>query len=323
MGTSGLSTLKKDHRAVQRPIRGRAMRLFVIGLIGVWTGAAVAAQAPARPTPPDGAAAVSATPSPESVLPSMTPVSDYVVGPQDVLTISVFGHSDLNGQFRVDGDGTFTFPYIGRVKAGELTVRQLEGEITRLLKEFFKEPQVSVAIGQYKSRRLFIVGEVRSPGSYVLTGNMSLIEAIALAGSALPTASGDVLIVRGGINGANAAVPVLPTGEKPGVDRVDLDALQRGHLDQNVALHDGDTIFIPRAENVFLVGQVKSPGAYPVRRGTTVLQALALAGGVTDRGASNRVQIERLEKGTKVKIRAELDDAVQGGDTIIVPAKFF
>jgi polysaccharide export outer membrane protein len=202
-------------------------------------------------------------------------------------------------------------------------VRQLEGEITRLLSEFIKAPQVSVTVGQFKSRRLFIVGEVRSPGTYVLTGNMSLIEAIALAGSALPTASGDALIVRGGANGANPTGPALPAGDKTVVDRVDLDALQRGDLDQNIALRDGDTIFIPRADNVFLVGQVRNPGAYPVRRGTTVLQALALAGGVTDRGASNRVEIERLENGEKVKVRVRLDDVVQGGDTIIVPARFF
>lgn len=291
---------------------------------------AVSAQSPgpgAGPAASPGAhgasSAGSAGPSTAVVTPSLVPVADYVVGPQDVLTIAVFGHNDLNGQFRVDGDGTFTFPLIGRVTAGQQTVRQLEGEMTRLLREYIKAPQVSVTVGQYKSRRLFIVGEVRSPGAYVLTGNMSLIEAIALAGSALPTASGDVLIVRGGVNGASVAAPVVPVGDRAGVERVDLDALQRGHLDQNVAVFDGDTLFIPRAENVFLVGQVKSPGAYPIRRGTTVLQALALAGGAADRGASNRIEIERLENGTKVKFRVRLDDVVQGGDTIIVPAKFF
>lgn len=252
----------------------------------------------------------------------MTPIGDYVVGPQDVLTITVYGQNDLNGQFRVDADGTFTFPLVGRVKAGELTVRQLEAEMMRLLKEFVKGPQVSVMVGQYKSRRLFIVGEVRSPGAYVLTGNMSLIEAIALAGSALPTSSGEALVVRGSVNGPTLAAP-MPPGDKPDVTRVDLDALQRGHLDQNIALQDGDTIFIPRAEVVFLLGHVRNPGVYPIRRGTTVLQALALAGGVTDRGASNRIDIERIENGTKVRVRVRLDELVRGGDTLIIPAKFF
>lgn len=275
-------------------------------------GAGGAAQPPASPAAETGA----------SLPPAAVP--DYVVGPQDVLTIAIFGHADLNGQFRVDADGTFTFPLVGRVKAGELTVRQLEGEMARLLREYIKAPQVSVAIAQYKSRRLFIVGEVRNPGTYALTGDMSLIEAIALAGSALPTASGDVLIVRAGANGAaDGSAPVVPAGDKAGVERVDLDALQRGNLEHNVALRDGDTVFIPRAENVFLVGQVRNPGAYPVRRGMTVLQALALAGGVTERGASNRVEVERMENGDKVKVRVRLDDVVRGGDTIIVPARFF
>src|SRR5690606_21323556 len=110
-------------------------------------GASGAAQPPASPAAETGA----------SLPPAAVP--DYVVGPQDVLTIAIFGHADLNGQFRVDADGTFTFPLVGRVKAGELTVRQLEGEMARLLREYIKAPQVSVAIAQYKSRRLFIVGE--------------------------------------------------------------------------------------------------------------------------------------------------------------------
>jgi polysaccharide biosynthesis/export protein len=282
-----------------------------------------------QPAPPAGpseiAGAKQETSAAAKQLPTLTPIADYVVGPQDVLTITVYGQSDLNGQFRVDGDGTFTFPLVGRVKAGELTVRQLEAEMMRLLKEFVKAPQVSVAVGQFKSRRLFILGEVRSPGTYVLTGNMSLIEAVALAGSALPSASGEALIVRGGV-GANApalAAAVAPSGDKPDVTRVDLDALQRGDFGQNIALQDGDTIFIPRAEVVFLVGHVKNPGAYPMRRGTTVLQALALAGGVTDRGASNRVDVERIENGTKVRVRVRLDELVRGGDTLIIPAKFF
>lgn len=307
--------------------RRRGVGLLLLGLLWACLDAPTAAQVPTRPVPPASPSEIPGA-KPESstgnLLPSLTPLGDYVVGPQDVLTIAVYGQNDLNGQFRVDGDGTFTFPLVGRVKAGDLTVRQLEGEMTRLLKEFVKAPQVSVTVGQYKSRRLFIVGEVRSPGAYVLTGNMSLIEAIALAGSALPTSSGEALVVRGGISGAiqAATIPSADNANKD-VQRVDLDALQRGYLDQNIALQDGDTIFIPRAEVVYLVGHVRNPGVYPIRRGTTVLQALALAGGVTDRGASNRIDVERIENGTKVRVRVRLDELVRGGDTLIIPAKFF
>jgi polysaccharide export outer membrane protein len=311
-------------------VRGRRGLGLLLVLVWAWLGTPSAAQVPTgRPVPPANPAEIPGskpeTQPADNVLPTLTPISDYVVGPQDIVTITVYGQNDLNGQFRIDGDGSFTFPLVGRVKASGLSVRQLENEITRVLKEFVKAPQVSVTVGQYKSRRLFIVGEVRNPGAYVLTGNMSLIEAIALAGSALQTASGEALIVRGGINAmAQAAtIPSSGSGDKPDVQRVDLDALQRGNLDQNIPLQDGDTIFIPRAEVVFLVGHVKNPGAYPMRRGTTVLQALALAGGVTDRGASNRVDVERIENGTKVRVRVRLDELVRGGDTLIIPAKFF
>jgi polysaccharide biosynthesis/export protein len=253
----------------------------------------------------------------------LSPPNDYVIGPQDVLMITVYDQDDLNGKFPVDADGTFTFPLIGRVKAGGLTLRQLEAEMKRLLMDgFFKNPQLSVGIEQYKSQRVFIVGEVRNPGPYALTGNMSLIEAIAVAGSALPTASGEALIVRASAN-AEASGPTMPTDERSDVETIDLKALQSGALEHNLALKDGDTIFIPRAETIYVFGQVKSPGAYPIQRDTTVLQALSLAGGVTDRGATGRIRIVRLEKGKKLEIRVKLDDRVRPGDTVIVPERFF
>jgi polysaccharide export outer membrane protein len=251
-----------------------------------------------------------------------TQPTDYVIGAQDVLMITVYDQDDLTGKFPVDTDGTFTFPLIGRVKAGGLTLRALEAELKRRLMDgYFRDPQVSVAIEQYRSQRVFILGEVRNPGPYALSGNMSLIEAIALAGSALPTASGEALIVRAG--SGDASKPTLPTSEKSEVETVDLKALQSGALEQNIALRDGDTIFVPRAETAFVFGQVKNPGAYAIQRETSVLQALSLAGGITDRGATGRIRIVRLEKGKRVELKAKLDDIVRPGDTIIVPERFF
>lgn len=117
--------------------------------------------------------------------------TNYVVGPQDILLVTVFDQEDLGGKFPVDSDGTFTFPLIGRVKAGGLTLRELEAELKkRLMDGFFKDPQLSVGVEQYRSQKIHIVGEVRNPATYPLTGDMSLIEAIARAGSTLPSASG-------------------------------------------------------------------------------------------------------------------------------------
>jgi polysaccharide export outer membrane protein len=251
------------------------------------------------------------------------PSRDYIVGAQDILMITMFDQEDLSGKYPVDADGTFTFPLIGRVKAGGLTLRELEAELKRMLKDgFFNDPQLSVGVEQYLSQKIHIVGEVRNAGTYPLSGNMSLIEALARAGSTLPSASGEVLIVRVK-NAAVSAGPTLPSTEGTEVITVDLRSLQSGGLDQNAALRDGDTIFVPRAESVYVFGQVRNPGAYPVQRNTTVLQALSLAGGVTERGATGRIKIVRTEKGKTVEVRVKLTDIVRAGDTIMVPERFF
>jgi polysaccharide export outer membrane protein len=90
-----------------------------------------------------------------------------------------------------------------------------------------------------------------------------------------------------------------------------------------VQLQDGDTINVPKAQSVFVTGQVKSSGAYAVERGTTVLQVVSLAGGLTDRGADGRIRILRTVNGKKVELKAKLTDIVEPGDTIVVPERYF
>src|SRR6267142_763688 len=106
--------------------------------------------------------------------------ADYVVGPLDVLTITCYDQADLSGKFSVEADGTFSYPMIGRFKAGGLTLRQVEETLKKRLKDegYFRNPQVTAAVEQYRSQKVFVVGEVRIPGSYPLSGNMSLIEAL-------------------------------------------------------------------------------------------------------------------------------------------------
>jgi polysaccharide export outer membrane protein len=249
---------------------------------------------------------------------------DYVVGPQDVLTITVWNQANLSGKFSVETDGTFTFPLIGRVKAGGLTLREVEHALKqRLADGFFRNPQVSAAIEQYRSQRIFIVGEVRQPGAYPLTGDMTLIEALARAGSMTATAGGEAIIVRPPA-GIPVAAPLLPN-VAPGaeVTRVDIKDLQIGSPGSNIMLRDGDTIFLPRAESVYVFGHVKNPGSYAVLRDTTVLQALSLAGGVTERASTSRIKVVRLVGAEKVEIKIKLNETVHPGDTILVPERFF
>src|SRR5436309_6031811 len=251
-------------------------------------------------------------------------VIDYVVGPQDVLTIISYDQADLSGKFAIEADGTFTYPMIGRVKAGGLTLRALEGAIKKQLKDdgYFRNPQITVAVDTYKSQRVFIVGEVRAPGTYPLSGNTNLVEALARAGSTLPSASGEAVIVHAGENAEGPTMPAQ-TDDKD-VVRVNLRELENGAFSQNARLLDGDTIFVPRAQSVYVFGQVKNPGAYSLQQqSTTVLQALSLAGGVTDRGTTGRIKIIRIVKGDKKELKAKLTDLVEPGDTIVVSERFF
>jgi polysaccharide export outer membrane protein len=250
------------------------------------------------------------------------PAGDYVIGPHDVLAIQVFDQTDLGGKYTVETDGTFSFPLIGRVTAAGMSLRKFESELKKRLADgYFRNPQVTVAVEQYRSQRVFVMGEVRNPGAVPLTGGMTLIEALARAGSTLSSASGEVAVVRAP---QGAKGPLLPDPEKAAeILRASIRDLEGGSLKQNIELHDSDTIFVPRAESAYVFGQVKSPGAYAIQKDTSVLQALSLAGGVTENGAMNRIKIVRMVNGSKKELKVKLTDLVKPGDTIIVPEKFF
>ena len=249
--------------------------------------------------------------------------ADYLIGPQDVLTIQVFDQADLGGKYTVETDGTFSVPLVGRVTAGGLTLRSFEGELRKKLADgYFRNPQVTVGVEQYRSQRVFVMGEVRAPGPVSLTGGMTLIEALARAGSTQPTSSGEVAVVRAP---QGARGPVMPNQESgTEVFRASIRDLESGALSQNIELRDGDTIFVPRAESIYVFGQVKNPGAYSlVQRDTTVLQALSLAGGVGENGAMNRVKVIRILDGEKKELKVKLSDLVRPGDTLVVPERYF
>ena len=180
--------------------------------------------------------------------------TDYQIGAQDVLTITVFGETDLSGKYTVEQDGTFTFPLIGRVTAGGVTLRDLEQELKKRLADGFlkKSAGDASAIETYRSQRILDLGEVRAPAEYQLTGDMTLLAALARAGGtdagggprsddrAIAAASG-----RANAGGAAAEAEII---------RVDLAELQAGNLALNIPLIDGDTITIPKAQSVFVSG---------------------------------------------------------------------
>lgn len=291
----------------------------------VLTGAPRALQAQPPATQPP-----SATPPPKPYKPDFeipkvdpqgaqprqgTPVvgETYVIGPQDQLQITVTDESDLSGKYRVDTDGSITFPYLQRVPLAGLTLADAQTKIAQMLQGgYLRNPQVRVEVDQFKSRRVMVSGEVRIPGPVTMAGTtMTLLEALAAAGSPTQNASNDVIVVHPAKPGEKPSTPIT-------VSRKDLEL---GRAD--VTLQDGDLINVPIAKRFFISGFVKNPGSYVLDTGMTVSQAIVLAGGLSDRGSERRMKVTRTLNGKIVELPIDLDDKVLANDEIKIPARFF
>jgi polysaccharide export outer membrane protein len=265
-----------------------------------------------------GLTAGAQAPPPSQAAPSAR--ADYVIGPRDLIVVNVVGEPTASATVRVEANGSITLPLIGRLQAGGKTLLQLADDVRKALADgFFNDPKVSATVQEYGSQKIFVLGEVRTPGAYPLSGETTLLAALAMAGSTLPSA-GDTVVI-------NRPRPAQPGAAESGSDeflRVNLRNLQSGLASsQNLRLQDGDTIFVPKVESVFVTGQVRNAGAFPYQEGLTVLQAIALAGGVNDRGSTSRIVIVRTVKGANVEIKAKTTDSVKPGDTVLVKERYF
>jgi len=262
---------------------------------------------------------------PSSAPAAETQQDEYVLNVQDSVNVTVWENADLTGKFVVQPDGAIMLPLVGRVKAAGLSVRGFEAQLTRALADgFLIEPRVAVTLEQHRGSRIFIFGAVSSPGAYALPEGQTLIEALVRAGYA---AASQVVVVR---PKRPSSGPTMP--ENPGdaeVIRVNLKELEKdveqGSLARNIPLHDGDTVFIPRSDptRIFVSGQVRTPGAYSITENTSVLQALTLAGGVTESAAINRLRVMRIVDGKQKTITVKITDTLQPGDTLVVPERYF
>jgi polysaccharide export outer membrane protein len=248
----------------------------------------------------------------------------YRVGVRDALRITVWSEANLSGVYTVGATGDITFPLIGAVPCAGQSTQQIGATLhAKLADGYLRNPQVTVEVAEYNSQRVFVVGEVRTPGPVALTGSLTLLEALARVGSLTPTAGGELIVVRPA-SGRTAAGPTLPS--EPGaqeVARVDVVALQSRGPMNNIALTDGDTIVVPRAEFVYISGQVRAPGAFPYSKDMTIQQMLSQAGGLTDTGSDRRLKIVRIVDGKKVELKASVSDRLQPGDTVIVSTRWF
>jgi polysaccharide export outer membrane protein len=262
-------------------------------------------------------------PAPAAQPPAAPPANEaYVVGANDVLGIRVFGEADLSSNYSVDADGTITFPFLGRVPVARRTLKEIESLLAKLLDDgYVKRAQVSVVIASYRSRSIYVLGEVRNPAKYNIEGQTTLLEVIAQAGS-FTAAAGQTIIVqryKEGLTGVVAGSPVTP-GDPRGAEilRVTQEDLREGKLQANIILQDGDTIFVPAADRFYVMGFVKQPGSFVLRPGMTVQQAIAEAGGLTERGSTRGIKIIRKVKDKDVELDAQMSDLVRPNDTIRV-----
>jgi len=255
---------------------------------------------------------------------------DYLIGPQDELRIEIWDHPDLTREVSVSLSGSFTFPLIGEVKASERSTEQVQREITKRLADgYLINPQVTVTITEYRSKQVNILGEVNSPGTYPYTRQTSLIELISTAGGLTNEAGPDAYILRSEENKPVDIPSVSRRGQSEGVDlncamqRVDLtDLLQTGQ-DLYLSLKENDTIYIPRADFFYVLGEVSKPGQYKLEKDTTVLKAISTAGGHTKKANLKKIIIVREMEGKERELQAQLSDPVIADDIIKVPESFF
>lgn len=240
--------------------------------------------------------------------------AEVPLGPGDVVRVSVYGNPDLSLETRVSETGAITFPLVGRVGVGGLTVAMAEKKIGGMLETggFLKKAQVNIIVSLLASQQVSVLGQVNRPGRYPVDGRRSVLDVLALAGG---------ISVEGG-----DAVTLVRTRNRM-TTRETLDVVQMvrsGTLDGNVDVAGGDMIFVERAPRFYIVGEVQRPGTFRVERQMTVQQALSAGGGLTSRGSNNGLRITRKDaSGKPATFEVKHSDLVQVDDVITVRESWF
>jgi polysaccharide export outer membrane protein len=240
---------------------------------------------------------------------------EYLLGPGDIIRITVFKNPEMTNDARVSEVGAIGFPLIGTVQVGGLTLPAAERKIAELLKDggFVLNPQVNILLTQAFGNQVSVIGQVNRPGRYP----------IEVAGGHL---SG-MLAAAGGIAGSGADVVIVTGKRNNQVFRREIDIVKlssSGNTVDDIALAGGDTLFVNRAPMFYIYGQVQRPGQFRLERGMTVMQALAAGGGVTGKGTRRGIVLHRRDASGKVKEEeVALDDDVHDEDVIYVKESLF
>jgi polysaccharide export outer membrane protein len=252
---------------------------------------------------------------------------EYKIGPKDLLQLTVIDFDDLNRQYRVSEEGSINLPYLGEIEVGGLTRAELEKKLAQLLLDngYMKNPQVSVLIVEYQSKRIYLLGAVGKTGPYELLGRMTLLKLLSQAGGLTPDAGKEIIITR-----------QLSDGNKTSLKIPVEELLLNGNPSLDIPLQPDDIINVPvdKIVLIYVTGQVKNPGALEVRSSNipTVLRAIAMAGGFDDRASKGKVLIKRTdETGEEIEIKVDVGDIMKGkkkdvqlqaNDVVIVPEKW-
>lgn len=240
--------------------------------------------------------------------------AEVPLGPGDVVRLSVYGSPDLAVETRVSEGGSITFPLLGQVAVGGLSVAAAEKKIGGLLEKggYLKQAQVNMLVTTLASQQVSVLGHVNRPGRYPVEGRRKVLDMLALAGG-IHGDGGDMISLVRTRDGKTA---------RETIDVVDM--VRKGELDKDVEVAGGDIIFVERAPRAYVTGEVTRPGPFRLERGMTVQQAVSAGGGLSPRGSDSGMKITRKDAGgNPVTINVKASDPVQVDDVIVVRESWF
>jgi len=271
-----------------------------------------------------------------------TRADDYKLGPGDVISLTIFAGGKVQNQstLTVSGQGTIPVPFLGEIKAEGLTINQLIQKITRDLKrDYFVNPIVNISIKEYRSKKAYILGEVKKPGLYEIKGDMTLLSLISMAGGINAAKAGNYALILRGQADKIKSYPIEKIVNKERGIKINLKKLFSGDLSSNIRIMNSDLVYIPSKQGmsvsfskIYVMGRVRKPGAYEFQEGLTVLNACIMAGGFDPFAAPSRASVTRMENGKKKIIKINLERVRDGkdpdillkpGDRIYIPQSRF
>jgi polysaccharide export outer membrane protein len=240
---------------------------------------------------------------------------DYVLGPGDVVKITVYGTDDLATEAEISQNGNIMFPLLGEVKLGGLTKADAVRAIAdRLVAgKYVPNPYVNLLVTQYQARQVSVMGEVNKPGKYPVARPSSVTDLLAVAGGITAKGAGKITVIKHTADGQT-------TRREIDVEKL----LASADMSKNFMVDSGDIIFVPVAPVFYIYGEVRQPGAYPLATDMVVQQALSVGGGLTLRGTERGIKVERKgPDGKSESLRVQLSDKLQANDVLRVPESWF